>query len=149
MYFLILGLVPLTMVLARLLQDAAPLPEWLVSLTPLLIIAITWALNNVPPIAAFGKRNVTAVVAFVLGVPITLAALHLAPIPAFAGDVLAWLNDVTLWVGTIWGVWLAQLKTAQAIYDLVNGQLATPSGAAKELILKPAASLDTVDGANP
>lgn len=120
----------LSVPLLRLLQEIV-IPAWVIGLVPVLVMVITYVLAKVPALAAFGKRNIVYVVAAVLGLPVTLAALPAAPgFPPFGGDLQTFVAALVAWGGWWWAAWLLYTKAAQAVYDLINGQLTTPEGAA-------------------
>lgn len=95
-------------------------PSWVVGILPLVAIVITWVVLRVPVLADLGKRNVAAVVAFVITC-IVVWTDH----PAVGGA------DVMAYAGSIVGLLLYVWKGAQIIYDLLTGQLNTPDGHAE------------------
>jgi hypothetical protein len=90
-------------------------PGWLLTFMPLVVLAITFLCARVPALAAYGKRNIGAVVAIVLAAIVIV----LDPPELVAGNAMDYAAAVAA-VVTYW--W----KGAQVIYDLITGQLATP-----------------------
>lgn len=96
------------------------LPPWVIVFMPLVVLVVTFLANRVPALAQFGPRNIGAVVSFV----IAAIAVATEP-PVLAGaDVMELAAAVVALVLYWW-------KTAQVVYDLFTGQLATPDGHAE------------------
>ena len=92
-------------------------PEWVATLLPLIVLGVTFLVNKIPAIAAFGPRNLSAVVAIV----ITAIVVVLNPPALPSGEIMSVIEGFIALMLWAW-------KGAQTVYDALTGQLMTPSG---------------------
>lgn len=97
------------------------IPAAVFGVLPVLAVVITWLVRKVPALAAFGPRNLAALVAFGLSIGLVVAARPVYVPTANVVELLGWI----LSIGTV------VYKTAQVIFDLLTGQLASPDGHAE------------------
>lgn len=111
---------------ARLLQEVA-LPEWVLALATILGPIVAWLVLKVPALAAFGKRNVVAILAGIVAVPAALnGSLPTPGFPEWSGDIGLWLMGLDLFIVGVFGWWVGYMKTWQVIYDLFTRQIGPP-----------------------
>jgi len=94
------------------------LPTWVVTVLPLIVLVVTCLCKRVPLFERIGPRNIGAIVSIVLA-----AVIVVQNPPVIAGE--SWFEVAAAFVGVVMWGW----KMAQAIYDLLTGQLATSDGA--------------------